>query len=64
MCRAKGSCDGKGSAKGGEIGTREREEGRVSVACPFAAGDSVSATLLPFNPSYAFPPADFRVGVT
>lgn len=52
--RAKGSCCGKRSVEKGEDG-KKRDGRRARVGrVPVAAGDSVSATLLSFNPSYSF----------
>lgn len=52
--RVKGSCGGKRSVKEGED-RKERDRRRARVGrVPVATGDSVSATLLPFNPSYNF----------
>ena len=52
--RVKGSCGRKRSVEEGED-RKERDGRRARVGrVPVATGDSVSATLLPFNPSYSF----------
>lgn len=52
--RVKGSCGRKRSVEEGED-RKERDRRRARVGrVPVATGDSVSATLLPFNPSYSF----------
>lgn len=60
--RAEGSCGGKRSVEKGED-RKERDVRRARVGrVPVAAGDSVSATLLPFNPSYSFSMDKYQSG--